>query len=115
MFRPVILRTRVYYATESGAIKLTKNSPNVLAVAEYSVRATKYGESKTIKLHSPLTAIDIYNRRDNLYDEKPLVQDNRTYNVLITDGGDEARDRFNKLLAGKKPEIIDVEEIKEGK
>ncbi len=71
----------------------------------------KFGISR----QSNITAIAELNRMDHVYDERPLVQDNRTYNVLITDGGDEARDRFNKLLAGKRPEVIDSEETKERK
>ena len=46
---------------------------------------------------------------EHIYDEKPQFQDNRTYNIVVQDG--ETKDRFNKLLEGKRPEIIEGEPL----
>ncbi len=76
------------------------------------VKTVHYGKDEEmtvaykLKLESPLAAID---RLADLYSWKKGVQinDNRTYNILVQ--GDEARDRFTKLLTGKRPEIIEGE------
>ncbi len=51
---------------------------------------------------NPVSAIHEQNLMEHVFDEKPQYQDNRTYNILVQ--GDEARDRFSKLLEGKRPE-----------
>lgn len=89
----------------------TKEQLKSAAVREV-VKTVHYGKdgestvSYKLKLESPLAAIDrlaeIYNWKKNI-----LFQDNRTINVLVQ--GDGAKDRFNELLAGKRPT-----EIKEG-
>jgi len=57
---------------------------------------------------NPVSAISELNKMEHIYDEKPQFQDNRVYNILVQ--GDEARDRFNKLLEGKRPQEIKGED-----
>ena len=70
----------------------------------------KHEIEKPVTAGHKIAAIREHNLMEHIYDDKPQYQDNRTYNILVQ--GDEQRDRFNKLLEGKRPEIIDVE--KEG-
>ena len=60
---------------------------------------------------SNIQATSELNKMTHIYDEKPQYQDNRTYNILVQ--GDEARDRFGKLLEGKRPQ--EIEEVKDDK
>lgn len=62
---------------------------------------------KEVSAREVVMAIAETNRMTHIYDEKPQYQDNRTYNILVQ--GDEQRDRFNKLLEGKKPEVVEEE------
>lgn len=57
----------------------------------------------TIKLRDPISAIQELNKMDHIYDEKPQFNDNRTFNIIVQ--GDEAREKVNQLLAGKRPAI----------
>jgi len=54
---------------------------------------------------NPVSAIHEHNLMEHVFDEKPQFQDNRTYHILVQ--GDEAKDRFNKLLEGKRPSEIE--------
>ena len=56
---------------------------------------------------NPINAIQELNKMDHIYDEKPQYQDNRHYTIVVQ--GDEAKARFNELLAGKMPQDVVVE------
>lgn len=60
---------------------------------------------------APVTAKELVlavaelNKMDHIYDDKPQYQDNRTYNILVQNT--ETKEEFNKLLEGKRPEVIE--------
>jgi len=62
-----------------------------------------------ITAREKVLAISELNKMEHIYDEKPQFQDNRVYNILVQ--GDEAKDRFNKLLEGRMPQdvVVDAE------
>ena len=60
-----------------------------------------------ITAREKVLAIAELNKMEHIYDEKPQFQDNRTINILVQ--GDEQRDRFNKLLEGKRPQLEEGE------
>ncbi len=61
-----------------------------------------------IKLHSPIEAIDLLNKMDKLYSDKATLplQDNRVFNIFVS-GGDDAKARLERLIAGEKPKELD--------
>ena len=67
------------YVTEEG-IKVNKQSPNVRAVSEITTRTKIFrrnGEPVNItnlKLHNPISAIDLLNKMDGLYSDIPPVR-----------------------------------------
>jgi len=50
-----------------------------------------------------VSAIDIYNRMTNTYDQ-PMLQDNRQINILIQ-GGEETKAKVQELLSGNMPPL----------
>ena len=56
---------------------------------------------KEVSAREVVMAIAETNRMTHIYDEKPQYQDNRQYTIVVQ--GDEAKARFNELLAGKMP------------
>ena len=88
-------------STTTNGSDLT-NTVSVFMGDKIDIEVTK------VRLHNPMTAIAELNKMDHIYDEKPQYQDNRTYNILVQ--GDEARDRFSKLLEGKRPVEIEGED-----
>ena len=54
-----------------------------------------------------IMAIAELNKMEHIYEQRPNYNDNRTYNILVQ--GDETRDRFTKLLEGKRPQIEEGE------
>jgi len=75
------------FMDDTGGLKLSKDNPARAAVAEYDVKSTKYGHHKSIKLHSPLQAIDLLNKMEKIYaDILAGFQDNRTINIIVSDG-----------------------------
>ena len=56
---------------------------------------------------NPINAIQELNKMDHIYDDKPLPPS--ILPVVIVVQGDEAKARFNELLAGKMPEEIEEE------
>ena len=96
-----------------NALQGETKDQTIADVKERKQAATKViriGVEKPVTAKELVMAVSELNKMEHIYDEKPQYQDNRTYNILVQ--GDEQRDRFNKLLEGKRPEIIDVE--KEG-
>jgi len=69
----------------------------------------KHEIEKPVTAGHKIAAIRETNLMEHIYDEKPQFQDNRTYNIVVQDG--ETKDRFNKLLEGKRPEIIEGEPL----
>jgi len=63
------------------------------------------------EMRQPITArekvfaIAELNKMEHVYDEKPQYQDNRVLNIIVQ--GDDARDKVNQLLAGKKPQLTE--------
>ena len=96
------------FIIEDG-IKVNKDSSNVGAVAEITTKTKvfrKNGEPiniTTLKLHSPMTAIDLLNKMDKLYDADGAVNiDNRILNIYVN--SEKAKDLTERLLAGERTE-----------
>ena len=85
-------------ASESAKMPINRRFRRLAELADMPVE-------KEVSAREVVMAIAETNRMTHIYDEKPQYQDNRTYNILVQ--GDEAKDRFNKLLEGKKPEVIE--------
>ncbi len=109
-----IMRARlISFVDKNGSITLEAEHNGALQAVEVEDWHSNKGDdkllsrTKKVKLHNPITAIAELNKMDHIYDEKPQYQDNRTYNILVQ--GDEARDRFSKLLTGKRPKIEERE------
>jgi len=63
-----------------------------------------------IKLHNPVPAIDLLNRMDRVYEERPQFNDNRTYNIMVS--GDGMKEKVDRLLTGNtRKEIIEGEVV----
>lgn len=55
------------FIDKNGTPTLTKDIPNAGAVAEYAVRQTQFGESRSIKLQNPISAIAELNKMGGDY------------------------------------------------
>lgn len=86
------------------------SSENLKSAAIQEVRITEFTGGKkgrahskttTIKLHSPLQAIDLLNKMDKLYAENPpIVVDNRRIEILV--GSEKAKDLTQRLIEGER-------------
>lgn len=76
---------------DGGYLSIGRDSPNTGAISEITSR-TEYDKDGAnaalitkVKLHSPISAIDILNKMDKVYNDVPLVnQDNRTINIIVS-------------------------------
>jgi len=63
---------------------------------------------------NPVEAIREQNRMEGVYAEvQPAFQNNRQYNIYIA-GGDEAKARLERLMAGERPQAITQDVVVEG-
>lgn len=86
--------------------KLTTEKLKSAALQE--IRIIEYGKevpvkTTTIKLHSPIQAIDLLNKMDKLYTDGATVNvDNRTLNIIVRT--EEAKTLTERLIAGDRRE-----------
>jgi len=92
---------------------LTKLTPDKLkSAALQEVKIAEYakgenGESKvkttTIKLHNPIQAIDVLNKMDKIYTERPAVNvDNRKIEIIVSSA--KAKTLTQRLIEGERTE-----------
>lgn len=100
-----IMRATVPDFVTGEDILVTAESPNVRAVAEITRRESKHGMLPVVitnlKLHSPMTAIDLLNKMDKIYDAgASVVIDNRTVNIFVE--SERGKELTEKLLNGSE-------------
>lgn len=78
-------------------------------------RETQYTPIGSPNRVSAIQSIQELNKMDKVYSDFPMgLQDNRTYNIIIT-GGEEAKARLERLLSGASARRAipqDIEEVK---
>lgn len=78
-----IARARIPDFISEEGIKVEKDSPNVAAVAEITTKTRVYrktGEPITttnLKLHNPISAIDLLNKMENMYSDSHVINLNQ--------------------------------------
>jgi phage terminase small subunit len=56
--------------------------------------------------HSNIQAIEVLNKMENMYEQKPQYQDNRVYNILVN-GGETEREKVARLINGEEPKQLE--------
>lgn len=106
-----------YQATgaDGAWLNIGRDSPHTRAIAEIVSKTDEDNSVVTkVKLHNPITAIDILNKMDKIYtDSSPGLQDNRVINITIS-GGEDAKERLERLLAGEEPGHQAIEQGESG-
>lgn len=95
---------------DGNIIELTEE--NLKSAALQEVRVTQFtggkdGRAKenttTIKLHSPIQAIDLLNKMEKIYEiEGTVTIDNRTLNIIVN--SEKAKDLTQRLIEGERTE-----------
>lgn len=81
-------------------------SENLESAALQEIRITEVGKdvpvkTTTIKLHSPIQAIDLLNKMDKVYEAEGTVTiDNRTLNIYVS--SEKAKDLTQRLIEGER-------------
>jgi phage terminase small subunit len=92
---------------DGGYLNIGKESPNTRAISEITSR-TEYNNDGAgaavvvkVKLHSPTAAIDLLNKMDGIYEDKPaqhnLILVNR---VVINENGHNPKTPFKEIING---------------
>jgi len=89
----------VDFISEDGQVSLSKDIPNYGAATEYAVKRTKHGYNRSLKLLNPISAIDLLNKMDGLYDEGRPVRD---INIVFVIG--KGYQDIKELEVGDAPE-----------
>lgn len=116
-----IIRAKVTdYFDENGKVKVTKESPNQEAIAEYNVVITKRGEQVKFRLHSIIEAIAALDREEGI-GRVPVVNDQRSINITHVTvvehpqvGGGERKGGWSSREGGVLAEGEKVEVREEG-
>jgi len=92
-------------------------SPNTAALQEITTHTDydKDGAGQAVvtkvKLHDSVKAIAELNKMEKTYSDTPILQDNRTINIYIAEGG---KRKLEQLMAGQKPTQSESEPLIEG-
>jgi len=89
---------------DGGYLSIGKESPNTRAISEITTTTKDDTALVTkVRLHNPVPAIDLMNKMERVYDERPQYDDHRTYNLIFT--GEEAKNNFERLTSGERPQL----------
>lgn len=105
-----IMRGRFAYFVDADNNLVEINEENLQSAALQEIRITEFTggkdgrakeKSTTIKLHSPIHAIDLLNKMERIYEaEGSVTIDNRTLNIYVD--SDKAKELTERLIEGER-------------